>query len=237
MRRLEPLLCHSVPKEEPGNDDCWVMKPPRGLYAISDGASESFDPAQWARVVADRFIMAGQANERWLAGTCQAYGAMHDREAMSWSRQAAYDRGSYTTLLGVALGPTGRRATITAIGDSLAVLADGSAMVDSYPYADAEEFERNPLLVSTVMGKNQPLLQQGLATFRRQWDLTALKAPAILCMTDALGAWVLDDPSRVAVLRGLNGKAALKALVNRERAAGRMRRDDTTLLVLGSRMA
>ncbi|MBV8455414.1 MAG: hypothetical protein JO122_02220 [Acetobacteraceae bacterium] len=95
---MEPLLCHSLPKDEPGNDDCWAIKPLRGLYAISDGASESFDPARWARVLADRFVAVGQADEQWLAGACRAYGAMHDREAMSWSRQAAYDRGSYATL-------------------------------------------------------------------------------------------------------------------------------------------
>src|SRR5207237_819180 len=117
----------------------------------SDGASESFDPAQWARVVADRFLAAREADKQWLAGACRAYGAMHDREAMSWSRQAAYDRGSYTTLLGVALNPSGRRATVTA----------------------------------------------------------------------------------VAVLRELKSKVAFKGLVDRERAARRMRRDDTTLLVLG----
>ena len=234
VRRLEPLFCHSVPKDEPGNDDCWGMKPPRGLYAVSDGASESFDPARWARLLTDRFLAVGRADERWLVEACRAYGGMYDRETMSWSRQAAYDRGSYATLLGIALHPSGRRATITAVGDSLAILADRGVMVDSYPYAKVEDFERNPLLLSTAMAKNRPVLERSFAASGRQWDLTALTAPTILCMTDALGAWVLDDPSRVGMLCRLRGKTAFKALVGRERATGRMRHDDTTLLVLGS---
>ncbi|MBV8455415.1 MAG: hypothetical protein JO122_02225 [Acetobacteraceae bacterium] len=57
----------------------------------------------------------------------------------------------------------------------MAVLVDGGAMVASYPYADAKEFEQNQLLLSTVMGKNQPVLKQGFAAFERQWDLAPLR--------------------------------------------------------------
>jgi hypothetical protein len=232
---MEPLFRHTLPKrsDEPGNDDYGAMQPHRGCYALSDGASESFDPAQWARVLVDFYLANRLVDERWLTAACKMYGRMHDREVMSWSRQAAYDRGSFATLLGVTLDPSGRRASVTAIGDSLAVLADGGALVDSYPYTDASEFDKNPLLLATVPMKNQPLMERGLASFRREWNLSQLADPVIFCMTDALGAWVLADPSRIVDLRDLKTRLSFKALVDRERTVGRMRRDDTTLLVLG----
>lgn len=234
-RRLEPLFCHTVGKDDGGNDDRCRKVPRRGCYAVSDGASESFDPGGWAEFLSERFLAAEQMDERGLAAACHAYAALHDRDAMTWSRQAAYDRGSFATLLGVNLHPSGRRATITAVGDSVALLLSNGSIRDAHPYASVKEFEQNPLLLSTVMGKNASILDRGFTAFRRDWDLTALKAPMVMCMTDALGAWALDKPSRAALLCTVRGKGAFKKLVRQEQAAGSMRRDDVTLLVLGRR--
>jgi hypothetical protein len=56
----------------------------------------------------------------------------------------------------------------------------------------------------------------------------------LLCMTDALGQWVLarldEEVSPITVLRKLRSPAAFRRFVLAERAAGRLRRDDTTLL-------
>jgi hypothetical protein len=58
----------------------------------------------------------------------------------------------------------------------------------------------------------------------------------LLCVTDALGAWLLSGPEdraeRLRQLLSASSEEALRALVDEERAAGRMRRDDTTLLML-----
>jgi hypothetical protein len=55
-------------------------------------------------------------------------------------------------------------------------------------------------------------------------------------MTDALGHWLLSqrdrDPSPISLLRSVKSPAAFVRLVEAERAAGRMKRDDTTLIAL-----
>ncbi len=55
-------------------------------------------------------------------------------------------------------------------------------------------------------------------------------------MTDALGHWLLSqrdrDPSPISVLRKLRTPKAFARFVQEERAAGRMKRDDTTLIAL-----
>jgi hypothetical protein len=55
-------------------------------------------------------------------------------------------------------------------------------------------------------------------------------------MTDALGHWLLSqrdrDANAISLLRSVKSPAAFARLVNEERAAGRMKRDDTTLIAL-----
>jgi hypothetical protein len=55
-------------------------------------------------------------------------------------------------------------------------------------------------------------------------------------MTDALGHWFLSqrdrDRSPISALRKLKTPKAFARFVDEERAAGRMKRDDTTLLAL-----
>jgi hypothetical protein len=56
-------------------------------------------------------------------------------------------------------------------------------------------------------------------------------------MTDALGRWFLEAlrarRAPATVLAALHSRTAFDAFVARERGSGRLRRDDTTLLVLG----
>ncbi|KAA1053166.1 hypothetical protein [Azospirillum argentinense] len=225
----------SVPKRRgpERNEDAAEGHPYRGIYAMSDGASESYAPALWARLVTKRFLTNQRVDAAWLRTACGLFASHFDRESMSWSAQAAYDRGSFATLLGLRFTGAGRRAEVLAIGDSLAVLVDGEAVIDSFPYAEADEFRQNPLLISTLMERNADVQNQLLSgSAHRCWDLSSLPKPRILCMTDALGAWLLEDRrERLPILLSLRTKLQFRSLVDAERAAGRMRRDDTTLLV------
>jgi len=58
----------------------------------------------------------------------------------------------------------------------------------------------------------------------------------LLCMTDALGHWLLSQrdrsPSPIGLLRDLRTAKDFTRFVEGERAAGRMKRDDTTLIAL-----
>jgi hypothetical protein len=56
----------------------------------------------------------------------------------------------------------------------------------------------------------------------------------LFCMTDALGQWLLTDPTANAIERidALHSPRAFERFVDEERSAKRLKRDDTTLLVL-----
>lgn len=217
-----------------GNEDAWQHSH-KGAGAVSDGASVSFDSASWSRLLARRYAQHPEFDAAWLQEAIAAYGKLHDRDRLPWMQQAAFDNGSFASLLGLRDSGSGRVAVL-AIGDSLAVLCDGDRIVASFPYEAPEEFDARPQLLSTNPAENRFLDEPGaLAERQCEWDLGPLQNPAVLCVTDALGRWLLSErgrePSPIALLRRVKKPRAFARLVRAEREAGRLRRDDTTLLV------
>ena len=209
------------------NEDAIACADARGVYAVSDGASESFASRRWARVLVSRYLRRPVVDEAWLERAIAAYREGFDRAAMSWSAQAAFDRGSFATLLGLRIASDA--VSIIAVGDSLVVLDDGVGIRATFPYGEPEQFRANPLLLSTIHASNAAIVG---AIPAAHWTLDS--ASKLFCMTDALGAWLLSDRAeRMARLRTLGTHAAFVALVEGARADGSMRRDDTTFLVIG----
>lgn len=117
------------------------------------------------------------------------------------------------------------------LGDSLAVLDDGATIRATFPYSDPGQFRANPLLLSTIHDRNEAILGSDFATY---WSFQRVDSPKLFCMTDAIGAWLLSaHDDRMERLRTLRSRAEFLELVEAARADGTMRRDDTTLLVIG----
>src|SRR5690242_19769978 len=83
------------------NEDCFVITDDQLCIALCDGASESFDSKTWARSLADRFVANPLVDTNWVQEAVDSYRSQYDWNALSWSKQAAFDRGSFATLLGV----------------------------------------------------------------------------------------------------------------------------------------
>lgn len=229
MRVLRRWTVGKQPDEPHLNEDAIACAPSRGLFAISDGASESFDSRRWSRILVSRYARRPIIDGPALAQAIATYNKAHDRAALSWSKQASFDRGSFATLLGIQIDNHG--AAILGIGDSLAVFADGDTVVSTFPYTDSEQFRANPLLLSTLADRNIDVLSNPPTTF---WQFDGVAAPRIFCMTDAIGAWLLAAPvERMRSICALESRASFIKLVDTARADSSMRRDDTTLLVIG----
>ena len=210
------------------NEDACAYSNVNGVFAVSDGASESFDSRRWARILVRRYVRRPRVDEAWLKRAIAEYDTAFDRASLSWSAQAALDRGSFATLSGLIFTPTG--VSLLGIGDSLTVLDDGTEICSTFPYVEPDEFRANPLLLSTIFDRNVAVLG---GDFGVNWRVDS--GHTVFCMTDAIGAWLLSDRSeRMGLLRNLRSRAEFVALVESARADGIMRRDDTTLLVIGS---
>ena len=213
------------------NEDALICAGLKGRYAVSDGASESFASRRWARILASRYVRQPTIDRGWIEQSIATYNSAFDRSVMSWSAQAAFDRGSFATLLGVQIDADSRGASIMGVGDSLAVLDDGEGIRDTFPYTTPEQFQANPLLLSTIHERNQAI---DIADVTTHWHFGAISSPKLFCMTDAIGAWLLSDRrERMRCLRELHQPEDFFELVETARADGTMRRDDTSLLVIG----
>ncbi len=133
------------------NEDAWQFSH-KGIGALSDGASISFDSASWARILVRHYARDPCFDGAWLAAASQEFAALHDRESLSWVQQGAFDRGSFASLLGLRRDEA--RIEVLAIGDSIAVLCDADRVVATFPYESPEQFDQRPLLLSTNPAQN-----------------------------------------------------------------------------------
>jgi len=237
---MQIAFAGTVPKSwdyPEANEDCFVIREDTGRIVVSDGASESFDSKAWARLLSDQFIDNPAISSDWVSKASAQYAASYDLTNLSWSKQAAYDRGSFATLLGIEINQLTNWLEVIAVGDTLAILVDSGQIVASWPYITAEQFDERPLLFSTDSHLNDFVAQQGFY-LRHQvsWDLQSLSSPVLLCMTDALGQWALrsasSGDSAWQRLLDIDTVEALSDLVLSERNEKRMRVDDSTLVVV-----
>lgn len=231
--KLRVLHAFSVAKREDApNEDRWCVAADGATCAISDGASISFDSAPWAEVLTCRFVDDQTVSRAWLETAARTYSAAYDRESMLWMQQAAYDRGSFATLLGVTCGSDGSNVRAFAFGDSLLAFVDDGKVVRTIPYLAPEEFELTPQLFSTSMFENRVIAEEALSDCWHDLNVSAHSAPVFLLLTDAIGRWLLDDPSRVSLLLGIEDAVSFSDFVETERLEGRLKRDDTTMVVI-----
>lgn len=215
------------------NEDAYRTASDRGRVVLSDGASESFDARNWARLLVER--MTDQSPSGDVVEKCaEEYEGLHDPAVLSWSKAAAYERGSFATLLIAQDEPAQNVVSVDAIGDSLAVWVDDGVLLATTPYTRAEQFQAKPTLLATRQELNA--LGDDNAWSRVQWAYEAQGYRMLLCMTDALGAWLLahveqGNESALETLLSIREQHELIDLVEVERAAGRLRRDDSTLII------
>lgn len=237
MRALFAGSCAKEPDRPEANEDAYAFSADRQRLALSDGASESYDSRLWANMLARKFADDPSFDEAWLDDAVSAYQREHNFAAMSWSQQLAFERGCFATLLAVEHDAAARRATLFGVGDSVAALFVGEVLVRAWPLDHPERFKERPTLLSTLRAHNafaQAPEFDSLA--RMELDLRSLPEPTLLCMTDALGEWTLkmacEEPERLSELLAIRSEEELAALVIAERAAKRMRIDDSTLAIL-----
>jgi hypothetical protein len=216
------------------NEDAFTVSGNGGCIVVCDGASDSFDARNWAELLV-RHFSANPVTKAGVDACVAAYVAGTDPAALSWSRQMAFERGSFSTLVRVETGVVGELC-VTTVGDSLVVLTDGETFLHCQPYATSARFSERPLLLSTLAHHNAAFDDVCLAGLTQTVLYPTDRPTFLLCMTDALGAWLLSrteagDCTALEDLLAVRSDDDLCTLVERERAAGLMRRDDATLVI------
>ena len=126
-----------------------------GRAAVFDGATESFAARRWARLVSSCWE---QDAEDFMGRAQAEYALGASDRALSWAQEEASQRGSFTTIAAIQTVPGGLRTTI--VGDSSVLFLNRDEIVESFPYATAEEFGSTPLALgseSASLGPCYPL--------------------------------------------------------------------------------
>jgi hypothetical protein len=237
--RLRVDLAASVPKdgERPElNEDIWAHEPGLTCFALSDGASESYDSKRWARLLVQKYAADPHFLPAWVDAAVSDYNGSVDFDALSWSQQAAFERGSFATLLGLQLAENRREIEVLAVGDSLACHIRNGVLLASYPYTTPEEFDARPALLSTIGSGNTFLRDPEFFARNTSKTWVVEAGDVVLLVTDAMGQWLLRemsvDAGSLVTLAAVTSESELGELTARLRAEHRMRVDDTTLLRL-----
>lgn len=233
---MKVLRFFTFPKDSTSaNEDSHGESETGAICALSDGASISYDSARWSKLLCDRFANDPNVDRSWIQDAASEYTSMFDWEAMSWSQQSAFERGSFATLLGVVCDPEGTGARVFSIGDSMLAVVSKNSVVQTFPYVDSAQFDADPILVSTSYVANERFSDDVLSASWIDIQTTREEQQTLLLMTDALGRWLLDcpDETRVATLLNFSDTQAFNEFILRERASGALKRDDSTLIVVG----
>lgn len=230
--RLGLKKVFSLPKEEAPNEDRWAICPSSGRWALCDGASESWDARGWARALARSLARWGAdsiALDRARVG--YAKGLLSIGRDSDWLGERARARGSWSTALVLETSPRGLGALVSAIGDTTLFVLEGFELRLSFPMKAGDRFGSTPeLIAETRADAIDP-------PFRHcRISLKELRRPSLVLATDALAARILDAPSEEAGLfRFLRAadEGRFAEWARGQVAAGRMARDDLTMLWVG----
>jgi hypothetical protein len=236
---MKLLFAGQIPKElafPEENEDAFELISSSERIILSDGASESFDSRTWARLLVSSSIKEADLDQNILATVIANYKAQYDYPSLSWSKQAAFVRGSFATLL-IIEQFNEEIINLFGVGDSFAVLLNNGELVESFPYIQANEFSQRPVLLSTNASRNTFLESPDFISKRKKtWTIKEIASPILLCMTDAIGEWALrkwEEGNPVwQQLISLNNVTKLEELVVEERQRRMMRVDDTTLITV-----
>jgi hypothetical protein len=236
--KAELIFAGTVAKRDgEQNEDRFRVDEATLCFVLSDGASVSYDPATWAELLCTKFMENPAVDAGWVSEAVASYNRTVDREALSWMKQAAFDRGSFASLLGVQLNLDFSTIEIRAIGDTNIFILENGALTDSFPVRDVEQFSNSPDLICTVASENAYLTTDVLTESYMTVDLSERLDAGILSIlmaTDALSAWAMADPTneRLIGLFSVTDENQLKELVSTERANGSLKVDDTTLITI-----
>jgi hypothetical protein len=257
-RKWHSLFEGTVPKDHAfpeSNEDKVRICDDEHLYVMSDGASESYNSALWAEVLVESACSEPPHSQfvRWLKRAIATYEDRSDRKDMSWSQEAAFNRGSFASLLVVEL--LRDHIKLTSIGDTEALLIKNGKISQAFPYKEAHDFQRRPNLLSTLLSRhNTPYFQQVLRSLvakkiscssqsgcKAWWHYPSSSDSLLLCVTDALAEWLLrkdgSTQARLNKVIAVRNQEDLTRLVEEARREDKMRKDDSSLIILGEEHA
>lgn len=220
-------------------EDVVLGWPRLGRFALSDGASISYDSRGWARTLCWQFMRSINVGPDWLEHARARFAARSTPAENDWAAILASDRGSYATFLGLTVTASG--LVVHAIGDTVLFVVQPESQLTIYPQLSHADFVGEPVLLCSVAGRGAfPDTEDAFSD--RQFTLPAPSGgwpgSKLIAVTDALAEWVVrvegsaGQIERLEELTRHQDRASFDAWVTEAIAVGDLRRDDCSVLVI-----
>lgn len=236
------LSCPKTGRAEETNEDAFIAAPDRGIFAVSDGATQSPISSLWSRILVEHAGGVGaplsdDAFElQWWLRQPQARFAQDapSLEAVAGDLRAKYWKGSHATLAVFevhALLASKLIAHWYTYGDSCVFLFSNRGLELCEPLRRSDEFNSTPPLLPT----------RGFWRFRNAGRHLVVEIPykgsAVVLATDAVAKWILQSVesghSRVYdELREQSTESWASWIEEKRRNAEVMEDDDSTAVLI-----
>lgn len=212
-------------------------------FVLCDGASESYDSKKWAKLLASTFCENSlvlfsqkvyQEQIKNILQQCSKYYIQDiDFSKLSWSQTESFGKGSFSTVLACTF--IKNYAHILTIGDSTAFFITQNKnqkyKIESFAYKTFEDYNKRPLLVSTITKQNSFLEAN---TFKKEhlhkWKIK--ENSILLLMSDALAQWFLQYKKQDSLqeIMQIKTNEEFSHFVLKKRTEKQIKTDDTTLI-------
>lgn len=261
---IKEVAAFTIPKElvcPTDNEDAYLFDADKQVFALCDGASESFDSKNWANILTQNFIHNPEISDTWLMECVQKYLKCLNLVSLTNSQLIAFQKGSFATFIGISY--KNNELKITCIGDSCVFLFSGyekNDFVEFKSYLELFEkpnFSDNPILLSTRIISNDfvNFAKLSESKFYKSYSLASqyesLKGKEtptqfvndtyLICATDAIAEWIFKYIEAgkekkifqyIMSLRNPGNENKFAKTVVLCRRLKSMRVDDSTLVVL-----
>ena len=194
--------------------------------AVADGATEAAFARDWARRLADGFVSsevsgAESFGVRLALWRAEWYDALQARgQLLPWYAQEKAKEGAHAAFLGLLVFAEGTWRAL-AVGDCCLFHLRRAETLTRWPIGDPAGFSHTPPLLSSLPDDAVPTLEVQAGDWR--------PGDAFILATDAAAAWLMQTDA-AAVLDW--DEAAFQSAAAEARAAGTLRNDDTTVMVV-----
>ena len=224
--------------------DAYALDSRRGIAAIADGVSSSMFARRWAQILTRALVVENtdtvldpsdpEQFSAWLSLRREEWTATIDEATLAWHQKKKLRDGAFSTLLWMSLSPAEEAETyhLTAhsIGDCLLLHVRDGALLASFPFNSADQFnQETPALCSIAPANDGPPRIDTFETACQAGDLL------VLC-SDAFGAWALAQQASHSPIDWdalwQQSQEDWSSEIQSLRDDGQIRFDDTTVVML-----
>jgi hypothetical protein len=234
--QLRQLLLPKLGHKASECEDAIAMDTQTCRFAVSDGATESFDARNWAERLAQHWVqrkstLTVEEFREWVATEGRELHDSWNSLTLSWYSEEKARYGSFATLVGVELDLNTELPSWQAIalGDACLLHCRNKTLLKGLPLSGSEGFNTGPVLVASDSSLHENSMKSVVTD-----SGTCQDGDVLLLMSDAASLWCLQrfESGDLDVEQFLGAKTdeELREFFDTERMAGRIRNDDLAIV-------